>query len=56
MKYRNKKTGVIIDVPSAIGGSNWELVGGKAPVKEPAASISTAEEVPAKKTTRRTKK
>lgn len=55
MKYRNRKTGLIIDVPSAISGDNWEKVGGKAPVEEPAVSpVTEAEEVkPAK---RRTKK
>lgn len=26
MKYRNIKTGVIIDTPCSISGENWELV------------------------------
>lgn len=57
MKYRNKKTGVIIDVPSVLSGKNWEEVSGKAPAKEPSVSIPAAEEeAPAKKTTRRAKK
>lgn len=56
MKYRNIKTGLIIDVPSEIRGENWEKVGGKAPQVEPVADAPAAseEEVkPAKKTRRR---
>lgn len=58
MKYRNKKTGVVIDVPSALSGSNWEKIDGKAPAKEPSVSIPAVEEEekPAKKTTTRKKK
>ncbi len=52
MKYRNIKTGQIIDVSSEISGKNWEKVGGKAPIVEPSAEAPAAEEVikPAKKT------
>ncbi len=53
MRYRNIKTGQIIDVPSEISGSNWELVGGK-PEKE-TATDSTQDSQPAKRT-RRSKK
>ncbi len=54
MKYRNIKTGQIIDVPSEVGGKNWEKIGGKAPVKEPAVDTPAVEEEikPAKKTKR----
>ena len=54
MKYRNIKTGQIIDVPSAISGKNWEKIGGKAPVKEPAVDTPAVEEEikPAKKSKR----
>lgn len=35
MKYRNTKTGAVIDVASKIRGGNWVLVGGeKSPKKE----------------------
>lgn len=47
MKYRNVKTGQIIDVPSEVGGSNWELVGGK-PEKE-TATVSNQDEPTVKK-------
>lgn len=51
MKYRNIKTGQIIDVPSEIRGENWEKIGGKAPTAEPVADAPAAsEEKPAKKT------
>lgn len=53
MKYRNTKTGQIIDVPSEISGANWELVGGK-PVTE-TATVSAQDDQPVKKT-RRSKK
>lgn len=54
MKYRNIKTGQMIDVPSEVGGKNWEKIGGKAPVKEPAVDTPAVEEEikPAKKTKR----
>lgn len=54
MKYRNIKTGQIIDVPSEVGGKNWEKIGGKAPVKEPAVDTPAVEEEikPAKKSKR----
>lgn len=60
MKYRNVKTGAVIDVPSKISGKNWELIdGGKA--KEPApvvldAPVETVEEVKPVKKTRKTAK
>ena len=47
MKYRNIKTGVIIDVPSEVRGSNWELIGGK-PVKE-TATVTTQDDQTVKK-------
>lgn len=53
MKYRNIKTGQIIDVPSEVGGANWELVGGK-PEKE-TATDSTQSDKTVKKT-RKSKK
>lgn len=53
MKYRNIKTGQIIDVPSEISGSNWELVDGKASAKEPA--ILTQDDQTVKRT-RKSKK
>lgn len=58
MKYRNIKTGQIIDVPSEIGGKNWEKIDGKAPAKEPIVDFPAVEEEikPAKKTTKRSKK
>lgn len=57
MRYRNIKTGQIIDVPSEIGGKNWEIVGGKAPEKEPAVIPAVEEEIkPAKKISKRSKK
>lgn len=58
MKYRNVKTGAVIDVPSKISGKNWELLdGGKA--KEPAPvvhNIPVEEEVKPVKKTRKTAK
>lgn len=58
MKYRNIKTGQTIDVPSEIGGKNWEKIDGKAPAKEPIVDIPAVEEEikPAKKTTKKSKK
>lgn len=56
MKYRNVKTGAVIDVSSVLGG-NWKRIdGGTAPAKEPVASPeATEEEVkPVKKTTKKT--
>lgn len=61
MRFRNVKTGAVIDAPSMLGG-NWERIDvDKAPEKEPVSSspiVEEAEEVkPAKKTrTRKTKK
>ena len=60
MRYRNIKTGQIIDVPSSINGKNWEAINGKAPAKEPVVLSPVADEAevkPAKRTrTRKTKK
>ena len=47
MRYRNTKTGQIIDVPSGVSGSNWELIGGK-PAKE-TATVSTPDDQTVKK-------
>ena len=51
MKYRNIKTGQVIDVLSSISGKNWEKVSGKAPAKESAVDTPAVEEEikPAKK-------
>ena len=55
MRYRNRKTGEIIDVPSKLGG-NWERIGGE-PVKAPAVvPDAVIEEEKPKKTRRKTKK
>lgn len=56
MKYRNIKTGQIIDVPSEISGKNWEKIGGKAPAKEPVVDAPAVEEEIKPTRTRRTKK
>lgn len=58
MKFRNIKTGQIIDVPSEIRGNNWEKISDKAPAKEPVVDAPAVEEEikPAKKTTRKSKK
>ena len=54
MKYRNVKTGAVIDAPSMLGG-NWERIDGKAPAKEPSVSPAPeAEEVKPVKKTRKT--
>jgi hypothetical protein len=57
MRFRNVKTGVVIDAPSMLGGP-WERIdGGKAPAKEPAVDVpvAKAEDVkPVKKTIRKT--
>lgn len=57
MRYRNKATGAVIDVPSEIKGKNWEKIGGKAekPAADPALTVEVEVEKPVKKT-RRTKK
>lgn len=57
MLYRNKKTGVTVDVPTELKG-NWIKVGGE-PKKAPAVPVSKPKEVeePVKpKRTRKTKK
>lgn len=57
MKYRNVKTGAVIDVPSRIGGKNWELLdGGKAEKPAPVVLDTEAEEVKPVKKTRKTAK
>lgn len=64
MKYRNIKSGVIVDVPSKLGGKLWERIDAKEPAKapsvvpeKPAAKKDTVEKKPAKKTsTRKTTK
>jgi len=56
MRFRNVKTGAVIDAPSMLGG-NWERIDGKAPVVEPVVSapVAEVEEVkPVKKTTKKT--
>ena len=54
MKYRNIKTGQIIEVPSEISGASWEVISGKS-AKETATS-STPEDQPVKRTRKSTKK
>ena len=40
MRYRNTKTGQIIDVPSVIRGGNWERIDGvKKPEKDSSAVV-----------------
>lgn len=56
MKYRNVKTGVVIEVPSKLGG-NWELIGGDKAEKPVAVvpNMPVEEEVkPVKKTEKKT--
>lgn len=43
MKYRNVKTGAVIDVPSKLGG-NWELISGGESKKAPAVISEPVEE------------
>ena len=58
MKYRNVKTGVVIEAPSVLGGP-WERIDSdKAPAKEPVVAPEPAVEKevkPVKKTHRTTK-
>jgi len=59
MRYRNIKTGQIVDVHSKLGGKNWVSIDGdKVPKKETAAvkpaPIAEEEVIPAKKTTKKT--
>lgn len=59
MKYRNVKTGTVIDVPSKISGKNWELLdGGKAEKPAPVVldAPATEEVKPVKKTRKTAKK
>ena len=58
MKYRNVKTGAVIDVPSEISGKNWELLdGGKAEKPAPVVlDVPVEEEVKPVKKTRKTAK
>lgn len=56
MKYRNTKSGAIIDVPSVLGG-NWERIdGGKSEKASAVSPVTEEEEVKPAKKTRRTKK
>ena len=55
MKFRNVKTGAVIEAPSMLGG-NWELIGGKAPEKEPAAVVPAPVEEKAVKPVKKTRK
>lgn len=51
MKYRNIKTGIIIDVPSELSGANWKKISTKAPAKEPSVDVpAVSEEIKTKKT------
>ena len=58
MKYRNVKTGEVIEVPSKLGG-NWELIGGDKAEKPaavvPDVPVEVKEDVkPVKKTEKKT--
>ena len=56
MKFRNVKTGAVIEAPSMLGG-NWELISGQAPVKqEPVAVVPAPVEEKAVKPVKKTKK
>lgn len=55
MKFRNVKTGAVIEVPSMLGG-NWKLIDGKAPEKEPAAVVPAPVEEKAVKPVKKTRK
>ena len=57
MRFRNKKTGVIIDVPSELTGKNWEKIdGGAKPAVISQAEPETNDTEPVKKPARRKKK
>ena len=56
MKFRNVKTGAVIEAPSMLGG-NWERIdGGKAPAKEPVAVPEPVEEKAVKSVVKKTRK
>lgn len=56
MRYRNIKTGAIIDVPSGIRGANWELIGGKPITETATVPVSDGEDKPVKRHRKSTKK
>ena len=59
-KYRNVKTGAVIEVPTKLKGKNWEEIGGgkveQTATAIPDAPVETVEEVKPVKKTRTTKK
>ena len=60
-KYRNVKTGAVIETPSELKGKNWEQIGGgkveQTATAIPDAPVEEVEEVkPVKKTRKTTKK
>lgn len=56
MRFRNVKTGAVIDTPSMLGGP-WERIdGGKAPEKEPVAVPESVEEKAVKPVVKKTRK
>ena len=55
MKYRNIKTGVVIEVATKLSGANWEPVGAKAGVKPAKAATEEPKEVEKPKATKKAK-
>lgn len=59
-KYRNVKTGAVIDVPSKVSGKNWEMIGGgkveQTPTAIPGVPLEQTEVKPVKKTRKTAKK
>lgn len=43
MKYRNRKTGNVIDVPCSVEGPDWEFLPEQKPAKKPARKKQTKE-------------
>lgn len=57
VRFRNKKTGAVIDVPSEINGANWEKIdGGAKPAVISQVEPETDDAEPVKKPARRKKK
>ena len=56
MRFRNVKTGAVIEAPSMLGGP-WERIdGGKAPAKEPVVVPEPVEEKAVKPVVKKTRK
>ena len=57
MKYRNKVTGVVIDVAAKLNGPNWEPVNGKVSTKPAKAEkVEEPKEEPKPKATKKATK